>query len=372
MRMLFLLLPLMARAFVVVPLARSRQTTLMASKIEEEPMKMRVLRAVRQEPQKSYFGSTVSVAVVFASLFPALTKKLLPGDCVSAALGAAMFCAACTLSLKDVTSAFSSRKKALVGGVCAQFLLMPSLAFVFAKLNALSSIRDGVLLVGCCPGGAASNVVALLANADVALSIAMTASSTFIAAFLTPQIFQWFSSSSVTIDPSRFYAPLLSSLLIPTVLGVLWNEKAPKKMAAFMKKIAPTLSSIIIALIVAKVVADVRLLAIVAPGVVTVPLFVTLLASLVFLHSSGFGLGYLTAKQILRLPSRQSRAIAIEVGMQNSALAVVLATAGLGAAASTFDTALASLPGATSACTHALLGGLLATYWRRKDTTQTK
>ena len=327
--------------------------------------KLNVLRAVRQEPPKSYFGVTVTGAVAFATLFPGVTQLLLPGKWISAALGAAMFGAACTLSLRDVTSAFA-RPKALIGGVCAQFLIMPTLAALCSRFNAMPALRDGVVLVGCCPGGAASNVVALLANADVALSIAMTACSTLSAGLFTPKLFQLVAGDlgATNIDPSRFYGPLLTALILPTCVGILWNERGPSQAKAVVKKISPPISSVIIGLIVAKIVADVR---IIAAGIISVRVFLPLLFSVLTVHIAGFSLGYLLSTTVLRLGSRQSRAISIEVGMQNSALAAVLATAGLGAGASQLDLALAALPGATSACTHALLGGLFATYWRRKD-----
>ncbi|KAJ8613030.1 hypothetical protein CTAYLR_004057 [Chrysophaeum taylorii] len=324
------------------------------------PPRQRVLEGL-----SSQFAWVVAGAAAAGWAWPhAVSTHVLAGQpSVSNALSVAMFCAGAGLSRNDITSALVRRPRALLGGVCAQYTVMPSLAKAASLcVQSHPDVAAGMLLVGCCPGGAASNVVTLVAKGDVGLSIAMTATSTLCAGLATPALARrlGYGLGAVEIPSRLLYRPMLQTLVVPTLLGVAFNETAPPKPAALVKAVAPAVSSVLIAAIVSRVVADARL----APAL-TAALTARVALSLLALHASGFALGYVVASYVLRIqdpPSR--RAISIEVGMQNSALAAVLA-------ASLFphDLAAASraaLPGGLSACCHSLLGGALASYWRRR------
>lgn len=316
------------------------------------------------ETLSSHFAWTVAAGAVGGVLAPSwVARHVLAGQSsVAVALSIAMFCAGSGLSTKEVAAAFASRPRALIGGVCAQFCVMPSLAKLASlPLAAEPDLAAGLVLVGCCPGGAASNVVTLLAKGDVGLSISMTASSTLCAGLLTPALVRRLCGLDANLPPDLLYTPLINNLIAPSLLGVALNEtlgaaglEGPQDA---LRIFTPAVSSTLIAAIVARVVAGATLAPKLAPG-----LTAKLGLALVFLHSFGFALGYLVATRLLRLRDAQAhRAISIEVGMQNSALAVVLAT-------SLFpnDASRAALPGALSACCHSLMGGFLASRWSRR------
>lgn len=312
------------------------------------------------------FAWTVAGGAAVGWVFPATTAKhVLAGpNSLPIALSVAMFCAGSGLNVAEVRAAVVSKPKALIGGVCAQFVVMPSLAKIASlSLRAEKEIAAGILLVGCCPGGAASNVVTLLAKGDVGLSIAMTATSTMCAGLATPALMgklSSFSKSSAKLPTEMLYKPLVQTLIAPSLAGVAFNETTSAlkadRAASVARTVSPAFSSILIAAIVCRVVANAKL----APKLSTA-LTLRLSTALLFLHTLGFAVGLIIARIILKLDERASRAISIEVGMQNSALAVVLAT-------SLFPNApKAALPGALSACFHSILGGMLASRWRRQS-----
>jgi BASS family bile acid:Na+ symporter len=208
----------------------------------------------------------------------------------------------------------------------------------------------GLILVGCCPGGTASNVVSLIARADVALSVVMTTCSTLAAVLLTPLLTGLLAGRYVPVDGWKLLLDVLQVVLLPVALGLLLRRGTPG-LARRIAPVMPPLAVLAIVLIVASIVGSQRQ-ALLAEG----PL---LLLAALLLHGGGFLLGWLIPA-LARQPQAVRRTVSIEVGMQNSGLAVVLARSGFAASP------LTALPGAISAVVHAVLGSLLAGWWRRR------
>ena len=263
-------------------------------------------------------------------------------------LAGVMFTMGLTLKAKDFQRVLRDPRPILVG-VLLQFILMPLLAVVLAKMFGLSNqLTAGLVLVGCCAGGTASNVISYLARADLALSISMTVCSTLVGVIATPLLTGFYLSTTVDVDTTGMLFSIVQIVLIPVLMGVTLNHLFP----AFIRPLTPqlpTLSILIILIIIAIVVAlnSDSLLEIGA---------LTLVA--VLLHNLGGMCGGFYLSRILGFDTRQSHTIAIEVGMQNSGLGVALALE--------FFSATAALPGALFSVWHNISGSLLASKWSRK------
>lgn len=237
----------------------------------------------------------------------------------------------------------------VVLGVIAQFLIMPFLGWAIARGLALEpALAVGLILVACCPGGTASNVVSYIARADVALSVSMTLCSTFAAVVMTPLLTRWLAGAYVEVSAWSLFVNTLQVVVAPVTLGVLLNRYAPR-LVSFVLPAAPLVSVIFIALICASIIgSNAETVRASAP---------VLFSAVALLHGGGFGLGYLLAR-LLRLSEIASRTVSIEVGMQNSGLGAVLARA-------TFpELALAPVPSAISASFHSIIGSALSAWWR--------
>ena len=260
-----------------------------------------------------------------------------------------MFGMGLTLNLQDFKIVFS-RPKDVIIGCLAQFTVMPLLAWGLSRLFSLDeALALGVILVGCCPGGTASNVITYLAKGDLALSVGMTGVSTLLAPFLTPLLTWALAGKSVNVDVVGMLLSILWVVILPIAIGLIVKWIWPK----FTEKATdylPAFSSIAIALIVAIIIsanAD-KLL---AGGL--------LIIVVVMLHNiCGLGLGYLLGC-LLGLSVSKKRAISIEVGMQNSGLASSLATIHFAAYP------LATIPGAIFSVWHNLSGAAVAYLYRR-------
>ena len=253
----------------------------------------------------------------------------------------------------------SRQPRAVSLGVIAQFVVMPSLAAAIAVILRLPApLAVGLILVGCCPGGTASNVVTLIAKGDVALSVVMTSVSTVAAVVLTPRLTELLASQYVPVDGWLLLLRVLQVVLVPVACGVLLKQGMPR-LASRVEPAMPPLAVVAIVLIVASVVGSQRQL-LLEQGAL-------LLLACLLLHGGGFLLGFVMAR-FAGASSQAQRTISIEVGMQNSGLAVVLARTG------GFSSPLTALPGAISAVVHCLLGSALAAVWRRSgyaDVSQT-
>jgi BASS family bile acid:Na+ symporter len=239
--------------------------------------------------------------------------------------------------------------RAVAVGFAGQYLIMPFLGWSIAHLLKLETpFAVGLILVSCCPGGTASNVVTYLARANVALSVLMTMCSTMAAVVMTPLLTKWLAGQYVPVDALGLFLSTLQIVLIPVVTGVALNRYVPR-VVKFVLPVAPLVSVAVIALICASIIGSSADRFRQSGGV--------LVLAVLLLHLGGFGLGYLFSR-MLRGEPLTNRTISIEVGMQNSGLGAALAKAHFSALP------LASLPCALSATFHSVIGSLLAGWWR--------
>lgn len=260
-------------------------------------------------------------------------------------LGIVMFGMGITLTFNDFSEVVKHPKSVIVG-VVGQFVIMPAIAFALAKVFALpTDLAIGVILVGACPGGTSSNVMTYLAKGNTALSVACTTISTLLAPLLTPIIFYVLASQWIDIDASAMFASVLKMVLFPIFLGLVIRALFKKQMAQISQTM-PLVSVIAIVLILAAVVAGSKD-KIIDSGL--------LIFGVVVLHNClGYFIGFLAAKA-LRLNNYDSKAIAIEVGMQNSGLGAALATAHFNP--------IAAVPSAVFSFWHNVSGPILANYF---------
>lgn len=271
-------------------------------------------------------------------------------------LGIIMLGMGMTMTVDDFKGVLQSPKAVLIG-VVAQFVVMPGLAYVLCKLfNLPPEIAVGVILVGCCPGGTASNVITYMAKGNVALSVACTSVSTLLAPVLTPAIFYLLASQWLKIDAASMFISILQVVLLPIVVGLILRTWLKRQVESYIQ-VMPLVSVIAIVAIVAAIIGGSKA-AILQSGL--------LILAVVILHN---GLGYLlgfTAARFFKLPYADSKAIAIEVGMQNSGLGVALAAVHFAASPIT------AVPSAIFSLWHNISGPALATYWAsRKDGNET-
>lgn len=262
-------------------------------------------------------------------------------------LGIIMLGMGMTMTVDDFKGVLQSPKAVLIG-VVAQFVVMPGLAFVLCKLfNLPPEIAVGVILVGCCPGGTASNVITYMAKGNVALSVACTSVSTLLAPVLTPAIFYLLASQWLKIDAASMFISILQVVLLPIVVGLILRTWLKRQVESYIQ-VMPLVSVIAIVAIVAAIIGGSKE-AILQSGL--------LILAVVILHN---GLGYLlgfTAARFFKLPYADSKAIAVEVGMQNSGLGVALAAVHFAASPIT------AVPSAIFSLWHNISGPALATYW---------
>ena len=296
------------------------------------------------------FPALVAGAAVVGATPIGPTLLRLDGPKVTAALALTMLAMGTTLETDDFRRV-ATRPKPVAVGFLSQFCVMPASAVLAAALWRLPPAQAaGVCLVGCCPGGVASNVVSLLARADVPLSITMTTCSTVAACFLTPILAALCAGAKAELNRAALAASTVQVVLAPVALGLALRSCFPKKCDRAQPFLAPT-AALLVAWICGSVVAK-NSAGAAAAGAGRV------LGALLCLHGLGFGLGY-GAARAAGLEEAARRTVSIETGMQNSALAVVLAgAAGLPPAA--------KLPGAISATIHSIMGSVLARRWRRQ------
>jgi BASS family bile acid:Na+ symporter len=259
-------------------------------------------------------------------------------------LGVIMFGMGLTLSPQDFRVVFSRPRDVLVGCL-AQFTIMPFMAWLLTKAFSLpADLALGVILVGCCPGGTASNVITYLAKGDLALSVGMTATSTVLAPFMTPFLTWLLAGTLVEVNTLGMLQSIVYVVIAPILGGLLIQHFLPgftKRAVAYL----PAFSTIMIAFVVCIVVGHN------ASRLLTGGLMVVVV---VVLHNiSGLTLGYLIGR-LMGLSHDKRAAISIEVGMQNSGLASSLATIHFAA----FP--MATIPGAVFSVWHNISGALMA------------
>lgn len=297
----------------------------------------------------------------------------------SLTLGFIMLAMGITLELKDLVNLFMQRPFSILYGCVAQYTIMPTFGFIVSKILGLSpSLSVGLILLGSCPGGTASNVVTLIARGDVPLSIVMTVCTTLGAVILTPLLTKILAGTYVPIDAFKLSISTLQVVVAPVVLGSWLQSTFPQavKMGIPFAPLLAVLASSLLAssvfsenvirlkssLISTSMPSDASLLLRVQ-AILSSELGVVVL-SVLLLHLTGFFVGYLAAA-FGGFKEPQRRAISIEVGMQNSSLGVVLAT-------SHFASSMVALPSAISAVLMNIMGSSLGYFWMYNDPSDPK
>ena len=263
------------------------------------------------------------------------------------ALAAVMLGMGLTLTHRDVLNLRQGGRTLLLG-VALQYLVMPVGAWGIATVLGLPKLLAlGVILVGACPGGTASNVVAYLARGDVALSVGMTTVSTLLSPLLTPLWIWLLASTWLAIDPFPLLWTVAKIVLLPVVVGVLLR-RVWQPSSWFFEGVLPVMSMFIIAWIVGVIV-----------GLNHGQLYVAgpVVLAVIVHNALGLTLGY-WGSRLGNFSLRGCRTVALEVGMQNSGLAVALAVVHFGP--------VAAVPGAVFSIWHNVTGPLLASIWRRQ------
>lgn len=297
-----------------------------------------------------WMGVLVLLTAVVSLAFP---DVLLPVGMwvINPLLGLIMFGMGLTLKPHDFRIVLQRPKDILVGCL-AQFTVMPLVAWGLAKAFSLpDELALGVILVGCCPGGTASNVITFLARGDLALSVGMTAMSTVLAPLLTPLLVWLMAGTLVDVDTVGMLLSILYVVIAPIIGGFLVQRFFPK----FTQKAVvylPAFSTLMIAAVVAMVVSHT------ADRLLSAGLLVIVV---VVLHNLlGLTIGY-TIGRLLRFSRKKCIAISIEVGMQNSGLASSLAAIHF----ASFP--LATIPGAVFSVWHNISGAITARIFARNN-----
>jgi BASS family bile acid:Na+ symporter len=231
-----------------------------------------------------------------------------------------------------------------------QYTVMPLLGWGIGLLfNLETGLAVGLILVACCPGGTASNVICYLARVDVALSVSMTAVSTLMAVIMTPLLTTWLIGNKVEVSAIGLLIGTARVVLVPVVLGILIGRFLPR-FSAKITPFSPLLALAAIVMIIGAVIGGSREL-LLESGL-------RLLLAVITLHLCGFGLGYLFTKFVIR-DEVVSRTTSIEVGMQNSGLGVVLARENFAALAGV------AAPSAIASSVQNIVGSLLVWVFRR-------
>ena len=264
-------------------------------------------------------------------------------------LAVIMFAMGITLRINDFRRVFS-RPLEILAGVCAQYIVMPLLGFLLSLgfgMNPL--IAAGVVLVGSCPGGTASNVITYLAKGDLALSVTLTSVSTLLCPFLLPAMMYVYAGKWVDVPVADLFISTLQIVLLPVLLGVTSRKLLGEKSETLLPFL-PSVSSLVIALVVGIIVAFN------AESIKTIGAAVLLA---VIIHNAlGLICGYLTAR-VLGFGESSCRAISVEVGMQNSGLAAALSQLHFGY--------LSALPAALFSIWHNISGGAIASLWSSRS-----
>ena len=295
------------------------------------------------------YMAIIVLAVAALALFVPSSSLWIDTAWINYLLMIIMFGMGLTMKPRDFAPVFTRPKDILIG-CAAQFIIMPSLAFGLSRLFGLDpALTAGVVLVGTCPGGTASNVITYLSKGDVALSVGMTGVNTLLAPLLTPAITYLLLQTTVKVDVWNMFWSIVTVILIPIALGFLINMLFTSYVSN-VTVVLPLVSTLAICLIVASVVSH-NAERIFSAGAIV--LAVVILHNLLG-YLCGFGLG-----KLFKMGPSKTKALSIEIGMQNSGLATSLAGTAFP------QLAMATVPGAVFSVWHNISGAILAGFYRR-------
>lgn len=295
------------------------------------------------------FMALIVLAVAALAMFVPRSSLWIDTSWVNYLLMVVMFGMGLTMKPKDFALIFKRPKDILIG-CAAQFIIMPALAFGLSRLFGLNTaLTAGVVLVGTCPGGTSSNVITYLSKGDVALSVGMTSVNTLLAPVLTPAITWLLLQTTVPVNVWSMFWSIFQVVIIPLALGFVINHFFGK-ITQKAVDVLPLISTVAICMIVASVVSH-HAGDLFTNGAV---IFAVVILHNLLGYACGFGLG-----RLLRLAPAKTKALSIEIGMQNSGLATSLA------GSSFSNLSMASVPGVLFSVWHNISGAVLAGVYRR-------
>lgn len=252
-----------------------------------------------------------------------------------------------TLTLDDITQVFSKQPQLLLLGMVLQYSVLPAIGYVISRSWGLTEgLAVGIALVSCMPGGTASNIMAFLAKGEMGLSLMMTTASTLMAIVMTPLLTLQLVGTLVPVDAKAMFLSVLQLVLAPVLVGALLNTYVPD-LVTRAKAYMPFLATFMCCMIIGSMVGT--------NAALVAKAGLPILTAVTALHSSGFFLGYAVSKG-LGLSNKIARTNSIEVGMQSSALAGVLAKLH-------FTDPAVVVPCVCSAVVMCLLGSMLSGIW---------
>ena len=291
----------------------------------------------------------VAISLVYPNAFQWVLSKYEGINVLNLLLGIVIFTMGTTLKVDDFVNVFKKPKEISVG-ILAQYICMPILAMVLARLFSLdTALTVGLVLVGTVPGGTASDVITFLAKGDVALSVSLTAVSTVLSPILTPVITLILIGNQIHFNPVDMFISILEIVILPIALGLILNYLFPD-FCEKLRDYLPALSSIVVCLIVAGVIGANKQAILTSSTIIIVVIVIQYFIAMLL----GFGVGYLAG-----MDKKQIITVAIELAFQNSGLSTGLAKTHFP------NLSQATVPGALYSVWQNLAGSILAYIFRR-------
>ena len=302
---------------------------------------------------EKYFFIVILIAVAISLIYPNSFKWVLSEyngiNIINLLLSIVLFTMGTTLKVDDFINVFKN-PKAITVGISAQYVIMPLMALTLASAFSLdTALTAGLILVGTVPGGTASDVITFLAKGDVALSVSLTAVSTVISPILTPLITLLLIGNQIQFNPVDMFISIIEIVIVPIILGLILNYRFPD-FCEKLKVYLPTVSSIVICLIIGGVIGANKQAILTSSAVILI--VITLQYFLAMLI--GFGIGYLAG-----MDRKQIITVAIELAFQNSGLSTSLAKTHFP------NLSTATVPGALYSVFQNFVGSILAYAFRK-------
>ncbi len=291
----------------------------------------------------------VAISLVYSNSFKWVLSEYNGINIINLLLSIVLFTMGTTLKVDDFINVFRN-PKAVTVGISAQYIIMPLIAFALASSFSLdTALTVGLILVGTVPGGTASDVITFLAKGDVALSVSLTAVSTVISPILTPVITLLLIGNQIQFNPVDMFISILEIVIVPIILGLILNYKFPD-FCEKLKDYLPTVSSIVICLIVAGVIGANKQAILTSSTVILIVIVLQYFLSMLI----GFGIGRLAG-----MNKKQIITVAIEIAFQNSGLSTSLAKTHFP------NLSQATVPGALYSVWQNFAGSILAYAFRK-------
>lgn len=302
---------------------------------------------------EKYFFIIILLAVAISLIYPNSFKWVLSEyngiNIINLLLSIVLFTMGTTLKVDEFINIFKNPKEIAIG-ISAQYLIMPLMALSLASAFSLdTALTVGLILVGTVPGGTASDVITFLAKGDVALSVSLTTVSTVISPILTPLITLLLIGNQIHFNPVGLFISIIEIVIIPIILGLILNYKFPN-FCEKLKNYLPTISSIVICLIVAGVIGTNKQAILSSSTIIIIVIALQYILTMLI----GFGIGYLAG-----MNKKQIITIAIELAFQNSGLSTSLAKTHFP------NLSQATVPGAIYSVWQNFVGSILAYIFRK-------